>query len=445
MLNQLRLLRDVSALALIAVTWRLWFGASDFPAVPFFSFLTDVPRSVDRFLSSLLVTSLLIDAAVTALRLSRRNNSAALDQLARACDLAFILSTLTLILLNQHYLQPWIYHFLIVTPLLRIDARPQDATSDMEQSDKRLCSVGFPRKAIIWLTASIYMWSAWSKLDASFLDSHGPKFVSVICEATGFSTQFWSDRAWLIAAASLSVGELLVGVALLFRKSRAYGLAASMVMHLLLMVAVGPWGLDHEAGVLLWNAYFIIQNVILFVVERRSDARSDQPNNDALVGTSPCGWASNGTPRFRILVVLVAGILFPGFRAVGYCDTWPAWAVYASSPARILVQVRDGNIERLPKTMQRYVERRRINDGWSWLRIDLWSLTETGTPVYPEDRFQLAVARAVVSELGQGDEVRIIHEGESDRWTGEREFTEVVGEGEVSKLAKRFRLNTVPR
>ena len=144
---------------------------------------------------------------------------------------------------------------------------------------------------------------------------------------------------------------------------------------------------------------FIIQNVILFVVERRSDARSDQPSNDALVGTSPCGWASNGTPRFRILVVLVAGILFPGVRAVGYCDTWPAWAVYASSPARILVQVRDGNIERLPKTMQRYVERRRINDGWSWLRIDLWSLTETGTPVYPEDRFQLAVARAVVSAL----------------------------------------------
>ena len=247
----------------------------------------------------------------------------------------------------------------------------------------------------------------------------------------------------MIATALLPVGELLVGVALLFLRSRVYGLAASLVMHLLLIVAVGPWGLDHEAGVLLWNGYFIVQNVILIVAERRSGGSSGQFSNDMMVGSSLSRW---GTSQSYILVVLVGAILFPVTRSAGYCDIWPAWAVYASSPARILVQVRhDKAAERLPKTMQQYVERRRINDGWSWLRIDLWSLTATGTPIYPEDRFQLAVAYSVVSESGMGDEVRIIHEGESDRWTGERDLTDLVSETEVSRLAKQFRLNTIPR
>jgi len=444
MLKQLHLLRDVSALALIAVTLRLWFAASDFPAVPFFSFLTDVPRFVDRILSGLVVTSLLIDSFVTALQISRRCDSITLVQLGRTCDLVFVLSALTLILLNQHCLQPWMYHFLVLTPLLSIDSRRLDIASDLEHSEKGLCpSSDFSRRAIIWLTASIYVWSAWWKFDASFFHSHGPKFVSAMCEATGLSAHFWSDHTWMIATALLPVGELLVGVALLFLRSRVYGLAASLVMHLLLIVAVGPWGLDHEAGVLLWNGYFIVQNVILIVAERRSGGSSGQFSNDMMVGSSLSRW---GTSQSYILVVLVGAILFPVTRSAGYCDIWPAWAVYASSPARILVQVRhDKAAERLPKTMQQYVERRRINDGWSWLRIDLWSLTATGTPIYPEDRFQLAVAYSVVSESGMGDEVRIIHEGESDRWTGERDLTDLVSETEVSRLAKQFRLNTIPR
>lgn len=449
MLNQLRLLRDVSALALIAVTWRLWFSASDFPAVPFFSFLTDVPRSVDRILSSLLVTSLLVDAAVTALRVARNGNSAAIDRLGRGCDLVFVLSALSLILLNQHCLQPWMYHFLILTPVLRIDARRPDATSDLEQSEKGQSSVSgsndFSRRSIIWLTASIYVWSAWSKLDASFLHSHGPKFVSAICEATGLSTQFWSDRAWLIAAALLPVGELLVGVALLFLKSRAYGLAASLAMHLLLMVAVGPWGLNHEAGVLLWNGYFIVQNVILFTAERRSSAQSGQPVNDPTVGASSSSWAGKSTSQFGVLAVLIGAILFPAFRAVGCCDTWPAWAVYASSPARVFVQVHDDSVETLPEQMQKFVEQRQLDDGWSWIRIDLWSLAATSTPLYPDDRFQLGVGRFVVQEAEPSEGIRIIHEEEADRLTGERKRKEFQGKTEIIGVAAKFLFNSKPR
>lgn len=198
MLNQLRLLRDVSALVLIAATWRLWFAASDFPAVPFFRFLTEVPQSVDPILSGLLVTSLLINVGRTAARVAGRNETKRFVSIGRACDLALVFLVGMLVLLNQHCLQPWMYHFLILTPLLWLPAAQSDAdgepdvADELEHHEHRHRPAddlsGFSERSVIWLTASIYAWSAWSKLDASFLDSHGPKFVHAICEALGLST-----------------------------------------------------------------------------------------------------------------------------------------------------------------------------------------------------------------------------------------------------------------
>ncbi|MFT5327656.1 MAG: hypothetical protein ACI8P0_005548, partial [Planctomycetaceae bacterium] len=43
------------------------------------------------------------------------------------------------------------------------------------------------------------------------------------------------------------------------------------------------------------------------------------------------------------------------------------------------------------------------------------------------------------------DGIRIIHEEETDRWTGKRERSEKVGELAMGELTKRFLLNSAPR
>lgn len=445
MRNQLRLLRDVSGLVLIAATWRLWFAASDFPAVPFLSVLTGVPRSVDRILSVGLVAALLVDAVASVVQLVSRGRSTRLTQIGRASDLVFALTSWMLILLNQHCLQPWMYHFLLLTPLLWLTATEAsfiDQPEHGEDGSSRKAGFDGHFQMIIWLTASIYAWSAWSKLDAGFLESHGPKFIHAICEVMGVATTFWSDRTWSIATATLPIGELLVGLTLLFRRFRVAGLAASLLMHVLLIIAVGPWGLNHRAGVLLWNGFFIVQNVILLVEVRRT-RRSDDSSTVEAPTTSGQG---DERTRHRIASLVVVGaILFPALRTAGCCDTWPAWAVYASSPARVLVQVRDDSVAGLPQTLQRFVEPQGISDGWSWLRIDLWSLAATGTPLYPEDRFQLGVALFIAREENLRDRIRIIYEEESGRWTGKRERSVKSGKVEMAELAERFLMNSSPR
>jgi len=448
MRNQLRLLRDVSALILIACTWRLWFAASDFPAVPFFSFLEPVSRTVDPILSGVLVVALLIDTFLAANRVARGRAFVRSVRVEQGCDLTFVALAVALILLNQHCLQPWMYHFLILTPLLW----PQSSKSRISvdevgsaESTESGWNEAFSLNAILWLTASIYFWSAWSKLDASFLQTHGPRFVGAICDAAGISTQFWTDRTWAFAAAALPIGELIVGVALLFRGTRGVTLCGSLLMHLLLMIAVGPWGLNHNAGVLVWNVFFIVQNVVLLVAVRQAGANAGLHSGEYTTETSTTGQVSCARRRGATVVLLVGVVLFPVLRSVDCCDTWPAWAVYASSPARVLVQVREDSVDQLPESLVPYVEPRQINDGWSWLRIDLWSLNATGTPIYPEDRFQLGVARSVARNFNDYGHVRIIYEYESDRWTGIRERTNVHGDAEIAESACRFRFNSTSR
>ncbi len=452
MLDQLRLLRDVSAIVLIAATWRLWFAVSDFPPVPFFSFLTSVPRFVDPILSGVLISALLVDVCLIGAGIVRGSVSPRGLCVAQVCESLFVVMATGLILLNQHCLQPWMYHLLILTPLLwqrspvPVSGVGSSGSGGLIQNQS---SDLFSHRAILWLTASIYVWSAWSKLDASFLQSHGPKFVSTICDVVGISTRFWTDRTWQIAAAMLPVGELIVGIGLLFSRTRNAALWSSLMMHGVLILAVGPWGLNHRAGVLLWNGYFIIQNLVLLRATHKPGATAGLPgataglpSSENMIGTNTAGQASSGTHQRAISLVLAAAVMFPAFRSIGYCDTWPAWAVYASSPARVLVQVRDDSVNQLPESLQQFVEPRQINDGWSWLRIDLWSLDATGTPIYPQDRFQWGVARSVAQIFSDRASLRIIHEAEADRWTGKRNRTQVIGEADIAEFGTHFRLNS---
>jgi hypothetical protein len=455
MLNQLRLLRDVSALALIAVTWRLWFSASDFPAVPLFGSLFGVPRSYDRGLSCVLVLAVAGDACMAFLRLTRPSMRARFLAIDRSCGAMFLISGAGLVSLNLHCLQPWMYHFLLLTPLLwyrefgAVDTG--DALQDVEDVSRRQHAANerVKRILILWLTSSIYVWSAWSKLDVSFLESHGPKFVSAILDAIGLPSRFWSEQDWRIASAMLPIGELVVGIGLWFRKTRKIALLASLLMHFLLFVALGPWGLDHRPGVLLWNCFFVAQNVILFRAESRSDGRDGLPYSDVANVFLVFRTKGASRPIFAVIVT-VASIVFPGLRSFGYCDAWPAWAVYASSPARVLMRSEIIGLVLGAEPLPKYFSgprRSTYSFRPNWLEIDRWSLEATGAPIYPAARFDFAIATTLRDRHRTANTFRVVYRSEADRWTGERTWMEMAAnrDSEIDKLGLRLGFDLLPR
>ena len=427
----IRLLYGIIGLSLFMTTWPLWWpGTPRFPLVPFSSGLTSTSFIIDHSLFCTIVVALSLRIVFALRDLLGRNSLRIEQRTGWLFPIVFGASALALILLNQHRLQVWLLHFLILLPLLQSASHHQSQPSATPATpESRLTGTGHWHAKLTLITAAIYCWSAVSKLDVSFLHTHGQHFVEAICGALGISTRFWTPTTRIGTAAALPIGELLVALLLIIPRTRRVGLILSLVMHGLLLLAVGPWGLNHSNGVILWNVFLLGQNLLLLL----SRADNEAPN-----GIKPPGRCSS---RLATGAVVVAFVL-PALRLTGHCDDWPAWAVYASNSPRILVQIRDTAVDRLPAELHQFVEQKRLSDGWSWFRIDHWSMTELGSPIYPTERFHFAVARAIIAEYSLTDGIQLIREGEADRLTGKRTIEPVA---DTTELSDRFHFNTVAR
>jgi len=333
--------------------------------------------------------------------------------------------------LNQQRLQPWMYHVLLLTPILTLPTMKPDST------DRSRWRPAWSSPALlIALTASIYAWSAWSKLDVSFVRDHGSEFVDALAGVFGLSTRFWTPGMRSTAAALLPVGELFVAVALIIPRTRRFGLISSIAMHGLLILAVGPWGMDQRPGVILWNVYFMAQNGVLAAFTA----------NGAAACSSMVVQAHHPVRiRTAITLVTLSACLAPVLRVFDCFDNWPSWAAYAASTRRVRVLIEPDGLQNAPRELRDCIVQRRLQDGSAWLRIDQWALTEFNAPIYPQDRLQVGVALAVSRRFQLGDSIRVVVEGRADRFSGERTVDVYIGQAAIVALAAGYRLNTEDR
>ena len=446
-LPAVRLTMSVSALCLIASTWPLWTGSSSFPQVPFFESLCGIGPWADTLSLALVLTGTVgtFFGAATSLRSPVDQKAEPFDRTARRLEMAgpWILAVglCFAMLLNQHRLQPWAWHFLLIAPLLARRA------SSLEQIVPRR----FDFYGILGLTISLYLFSAISKCDQTFTQSYGRQFLEALLNIFGASSRFWSESARTNGAAMFPLGEIVVAFLILPPKTRLAGLLLSVVMHVFLLLAVGPFGLNHQPGVLIWNVYFIAQNLLLWVrirtlspedvnenfrVPTASTSASNQQAMTSRLGLIPSVFAS---------MILLIAILLPALRFAGLCDPWPAWAVYASQPERVTILINEPAASELPDELRRFLRPRRINDGRVFFRADLWSIAETGAPIFPGARFPVAIARALNARPELRGKVDLVLESPAGWWNGEREADEYVGQNGIDAASKLFWLNTKTR
>jgi hypothetical protein len=318
------------------------------------------------------------------------------------------------ILLDQHRLQPWAYQFVIVGAVLS------------------LAPTGYGLRLVRLLVVSIYFWSAVSKLDAAFLVSHGQLLLDGLLRAARIDAGAWSLDVRRAAAVLFPVGEFAVGVLLFVPRTRVCGLAASIAMHALLLLTLGPWGLGHKPGVLIWNVYFIVQNVLLF---RRNSTPEPQ---------TPFGEVAAYRSAAATSLVAIAAFM-PLLESSGWWDHWPSWAVYSSRPAVATMLVREARVHDLPPTLRNCVGRPEPLTDWHPVSIDTWSFELLQCPIYPQERYRLALFGAIAGEAGLGDDVRVRVETSPERRTGERNQFELSGLTEIRSRSTVFWLNTRPR
>jgi hypothetical protein len=250
--------------------------------------------------------------------------------------------------------------------------------------------------------------------------------TAVLTAPMGVDPAGWSPAVRRAAALALPAGELLVaaalGLSIAAPRFARGGAAIAVAMHAATVVVLGPWGLDHSLGVLVWNGGFAWQTVTLF---RPRPTDSNDPRVDARPSINE---------RLAIALVAVAAIAPIGFYA-GCWDTWPAWGLYAPRGERAGVLVHDSVFDRLPKSLRDVSDEGPGDGPWRALRVDRWALDENLAPLYPQNRVKLALAAALAERFPLGDRVRVVVEGPTARWSRVRSERVIEGAAECRRAA----------
>ncbi len=424
---RLQIVIAVGALALLGATWRLWTPQTVFPRIPFLRAAAAIPELFEWIGAGLLVSSMVAS-------LLFRPES----RLKRGALLTFSAAMVFMVLCDQERLQTWAYQFMILACVLAFVPSQR--------------SVPLIRLFVI----SIYFHSALSKMSMGFLEPAGPGQMLVFGLRTALPFEGLRDLSMLEKGLEvlLPLTELIVALLLLFPRSRRAGLWGSLGMHLLLLLTLGPFGLNHKPGVLLWNVYFLAQNVVLFgpLSARHSVAeaacQTDPAHSDALDTQttaaqiapgrtfSPAGWFAQ--------CLIVAAMLLPFLEPFGLYDVWPSWAVYAGGPEKMVVLLNAETRDKLPEWLLRHTSTQRI-DGWNRLMIDRWALETLDAPIYPQVRSQLGIALWIACLANSDEGVRVSIYGRAHRLTGERSFRMLQSTEEIERELNTYWLNGYPR
>lgn len=402
-ISGLRIAIVVGLWSLMIATHGLWLSNGQFPAIPLFRFLVAIPIWVDY--------SFLIVLAISSLGVLIRTT----DRTRLNCVMLSMTLLLGLVLMNQHRLQPWVYLILIQFALL---------SSGTVSNSLRLMRMVF---------ISVYLYSAMSKIDRAFFENLGRRFVDEFLSLSNLNPHLISSdtKMWLIWL--IPLGEFAIGVGLALSTTRKYAVGLSVVMHATLIGILGPWGLDHELGVLIWNTIFAVQIVLLFGLRPTHDEDS--------VGAAQSNWSY----RFAVAVAVTCMIL-PLFELVGHFDHWPAWSLYSDRTDRVDVFVASDRVSELPAGIHSYLRAPKPFSKWRELDLELWSLTELNAPIYPEDRFYVGVAAELATRYGFTDGIKLKTYYPPNRITGTRESGVIVqGTTAIRGFAESFWLNTDAR
>lgn len=393
-------------LLLVGATWPLWFPGltPQMPLIPLVRLLpfgSFIALSTGHLASALLLLCL-------ALVTWAPNRFRRLWWVIAGClAVSFCL--------DQHRLQPWAYQsFLYAIVFASMD--PTTA-----------------RRWLIPLAASVYGYSAAGKFDFQFAHSVGQDFLKAATDMWGGLPAELSEGQRVRLALLFPACELIAAVGLLVPKTRRIAAGLLMVMHVGLIAILGPWNRDHSLGVLVWNLLLLAQAYLLLMptprASRAVDSAASGDRQDSR-STRLTGVAA----RMLVVTALAAPLL----ERRGYWDHWTSWSLYSPHTSHVDIEIHQSAIDRLSDSHQTHLRDDTDQDSWYLLDAGAWSLSARRVPVYPQARYQLALAADIAREYELSDDIRARLSGVSDRLTGRRTHQLMRNRREIDEALRRF-------
>ncbi|MEP3480253.1 MAG: hypothetical protein ABJZ55_13460 [Fuerstiella sp.] len=365
----------VAQVLLMAATWPLWFCQTDYPQIALLADAANLPIWIDQAFSTALICGCVavVFAHIKQGMSSNADKSAYWRTAAIWSCYWILVCSVASVVLDQHRLQPW--HWLTMLLL----------------AEYCLLNGQTFRKVAKVTLATIYLFAAASRFGPDVAAGMSGNVLKVVLQAVNLPELRPTDSRFFVLATIMNSVEFLIGFALLFQRTGRAAVIAAVLLHFILVTCLSPWGLNHRAGVLIWNLFLMLAIPTLFW-------NHNLPAATAANDTTTSAALSFQANQFVARLFMAAVVLIPASGLFGFADNWISWQVYSPRPEVLKLMVDENQIPCLPASLQPFVQPPQPLQSDCSIRLDRWSLHSKQVPIYPEDRFQIATAQWIVRQ-----------------------------------------------
>ncbi len=303
----------------------------------------------------------------------------------------FIIATVMLyfllVLADQSRLQPWLFLYalmLLCTVFL--------------QGEEPKCTT-YRLRTIFMILSISYFWSGVQKVNYFF----GIEMFPWLAEFTGQGPflQSHPQMGYIVG-----IIEAAAGLALIFRPTRKVAALFLLIMHLFILISLGPFGHNWNHVVWPWNICFAS---ILILLVWFNNAQKE-----------PTQYFIRA--KYYIFCFVLVGIM-PILGIFGKWDHFLSGGFYSSMVPESIFYYHKKDRTRLPQNSKEF---QFFNKGTEeeFVLLDHWALNHLGVPLYPEVRVQIQIGKELCDCVTQPENagLRINYK---HRFTGKSETIEI--------------------
>lgn len=330
--------------------YKLWLSDRIFPIVPTIHLGFEMP--------SIVHTILFIGSLSVMLVLFLMPQKRSFLQLLLALEIAGCL-------LDQTRWQAWEYQYLLMTVIFITNWKHQIKTISL----------------LAVLLSCTYIFSGICKLNAVFVQFFWQ--LDILHNLLYLPEHIVQNRIVHRLGYLLPGTEVVGGILFLFKRTRRVGAGLLILMHLLTLIILGPFGINYNSSVWSWNLVMMVYLYLIGIRQQKVQFKEIISRNS-----------------MANLPVIVLMTVMP---IVGLLDHWPhflSFSLYSYKAKQLVISI-DENTANF-KLLETYFEGKK-NYTWAnansrQLILHNWAMSEMNTPPFPEEGYYKKLKVAFINK-----------------------------------------------
>lgn len=276
---------------------------------------------------------------------------------------------------DQNRLQPWFFNYAFILLILQFYRQRMDQPNNF--ISVFIC--------LQLLVALIYIFSGIQKLNAFFTEDTFVWMVEPLknilnTKQMGLLYKFGKLVPYI---------ELLTGIGLLFRPLRFIALPLVILMHVFILLMLGPVGRSFNYVIWPWNLVMIALCLLLY-----SNVKQERFFDVSFL-----------FKHLSFYLVVLVMLVLPVFSLVNKYDSYLSSSLYSGNTHGCKLILSDQAYRKLPLYLRAFTVK---NSDYNQLYIKQWAMAELNTPCVPEQRiFEKVRERVIILTRSKPEDVKL--------------------------------------